>query len=312
MKLDFQTIKTITIGTARIWESDGVYNFCKMTQKQIDAFYVLSDFLGKGAEATTGIRLDFYTNSKTFAFTPANSGRYEVKINGFLVNTKANQGEKKTFELEGEENRVTLYLPSHSKGVLESVEIDDGACVKPCNYDFKMLMIGDSITQGWNSGIDSLSYAYIVSENLNANTVIQGIGGAFYDLTTIDKIDFAPDVITVAYGTNDANRVKDLDNFTQVCENYLNLIKENYPNARVIVITPITRLDNEENKAYGNVRLVDKVIKECAERLGLEVICGMKMLPQAEEFMNDNLHPNGFGFSIYGKNLTAELKSRLN
>jgi lysophospholipase L1-like esterase len=283
-----------------------------MTQKQVDAFYGLAEFLGKGSETTTGIRLDFYTNSKTFAFIPASNGRYEVKVNGFLVNTKAIQGEKKTFVLDGDENRVTLYLPSHSKGLLESVEIDDGACVKPYNYDFKMLMIGDSITQGWNSGIDSLSYAYIVSENLNANTVIQGIGGAFYDLTTIDKIDFAPDVITVAYGTNDANRVKDLDNFTQVCENYLNLIKENYPNARVIVITPITRLDNEENKAYGNVRLVDKVIKECAERLGLEVICGMKMLPQAEEFMNDNLHPNGFGFSIYGKNLTAELKSRLN
>ena len=310
MKLDFQTIKNVTLGAARIWENDGVINFCKMTQKQVDAFYVLSEILGKGAETTTGIRLDFYTNSTSFAFTPATNGRYEVKINGFLVNTRATAGEKKTFALSEKESRVTLYLPSHSKGAIESIEIDDGAYVKPCEYDFKMLMIGDSITQGWNSGIDSLSYAYIVSESLNANTVIQGVGGACYSKSTLDKINFDPSVVTVAYGTNDTNK-NSLEKISTDCEEYLRLIKEYYPNSKIIVITPITRKDNTQMKPYGNVRLVDGIIKNHAENLGYEVIDGMKMLPQAEEFMNDAVHPNGFGFSLLGKNLATAIKALL-
>ena len=91
----------------------------------------------------------------------------------------------------------------------------------------------------------------------------------------------------------------------------MQLIKDYYPNSKIIVITPITRKDNTEMKPYGNVRLVDDIIKNHAESFGFDVIDGMKMLPQAEEFMNDGVHPNGFGFSLLGKNLSVAIKALL-
>ena len=74
-----------------------------------------------------------------------------------------------------------------------------------------MLFIGDSITQGWNSYYDTLSYAWRVSLYFNANSIINGIGGAFYEPQTFDVPDFDPDTVIVALGTNDFSKFKTTD-----------------------------------------------------------------------------------------------------
>ena len=63
-----------------------------------------------------------------------------------------NENLRKQIELDGEEHRITLYLPNHNEGArLESVEIDDGAIIEQHEFDHKILFVGDSITQGWDS-----------------------------------------------------------------------------------------------------------------------------------------------------------------
>ena len=47
-----------------------------MQKCQIDAFYALSDILGFRAETTTGIRLDFETDSKYLAFDIKKGNRF--------------------------------------------------------------------------------------------------------------------------------------------------------------------------------------------------------------------------------------------
>ena len=69
MKLTFEQIKNITVGALKIWEEDGAVRFSRCTEKQIDAWYKLDKILGYRATGTTGVRLDFHTNSKTFAFS---------------------------------------------------------------------------------------------------------------------------------------------------------------------------------------------------------------------------------------------------
>ncbi len=313
MKLSFETIKSITIGAVNIWEEDGGIRFSKMSQSAVEAYYALSNVLGERAETTTGIRFDFITDSPFVAFTTNTTANYEVKVNGFLVAKGAESGVRNQILLpKNEENHVTIYLPSHGVGKIESIEVADRSVVSPCIYDLKMLMIGDSITQGWNSGVDSSSYAYITSENLNANSIIQGVGGAFYDVTTLDALnDFALDIVTVAFGTNDANRVTDLAEFDKICCKYLTTLKEYYSNSKIFVITPIWRISYDNLKPYGHVSLIAQTIKKHADNLGLNVVDGLKLVPHYEVYMNDDIHPNGFGFSEYAKNLTAELKVKL-
>ena len=172
MKLSFDTIKSITVGAVRTWEENGNLRFCKCTQKQVDAWHKLEPILGERAENTTGIRLDFYTNSSTFSFTAVSGGKFEIYIND-LMQYDIRKGDlvdnSYSIKLDGTENRITLIFPSHdAPAIISAIEIDDGAYVRPVEYDCKMMFIGDSITQGWDSGYDSLSYAYRVSRFFNA------------------------------------------------------------------------------------------------------------------------------------------------
>lgn len=219
MKLTLEQIKTISVGALKVWEADGAFRFAKCTQKQVDAWYKLDEILGFRAETTTGVRLDFHTNSTAFAFTPQINGeyeRYELYIDNVFTYyyTKADfvENTRKEIVLDGKEHRITLYLPGHEIGALESVEIDDGATIAPHKFDSKMLFFGDSITQGWESTWDALSYAHNVSRVFNANSVIQGIGGSYSHNTVFDKdIEFEPDMVVVAYGTNDWNYYQTLE-----------------------------------------------------------------------------------------------------
>ena len=84
MKLSFDSIKNITIGAVRIWEEENGVHFCKCTQKQLDAWYAIDPVLARNAAATTGVRLDFVTNSSTFAFTAPVGNKFEIYVNDIL------------------------------------------------------------------------------------------------------------------------------------------------------------------------------------------------------------------------------------
>jgi len=155
MKLSFDSIKKITVGAVQIWEESNGVHFCKCTKKQLDAWYALDPVLGRNASATTGIRIDFHTNSSAFAFTAPIGNKFEIYINDvlkYVIREKDMNDRSFKINLEKsdlDENRITLILPSHDDAaVISSIELDDGASITPHCFDCKMLFIGDSITQG--------------------------------------------------------------------------------------------------------------------------------------------------------------------
>lgn len=318
MRLSLEQIKSITVGALNIWAEDGAIHFAKCTPKQIDAWYKVEQILGERAEATTGIRLDFHTNSKTFAFATNVVVHYEIYIDNVLTyayfKTDFEVDMSKKIELDGEEHRITLYLPSHDKGILESVEIDDVATLVPHKYDCKMLFIGDSITQGCESTWDSLSYANQVSRFFNAESVIQGISGAFYQMTTFDeKIGFDPDIVVVAYGTNDWNhRHKTLKAGREHCRCFLDQLIARYSDKKLFGISPIWRADNERISSMGRFEECNAYIKEEIANHGMTVIDGQKLTPHLPDFYSDKyLHPDTKGFGVLALNLISELQKYL-
>jgi hypothetical protein len=317
MTLTLDQIKKITVGAVNIREEENGIHFYKCTDSQNEAWDKLSETLGMRARTTTGVRLDFITNSQRMTFN-AKGGKFEIYVDGLLRaqhvlgeftevthEFAAPLGDKK------ESYRVTLCFPSHGIGVLESFELDDGATFTAPEYGIKMLMIGDSITQGWNSKYDTFSYAYRVTRFFNANSIIQGIGGAFYHESTFDSIDFDPDIVTVAYGTNDFGRYKTYEEFRGHVKAHLSLLAKEYADKKIFVLSPIWRSDLQE-RPMGTFEGARQIVIDEAEALGLIHIDGLKLVPPVKEFFADaHMHPNDEGFSHYAENLIKEMQKYL-
>ena len=319
MKLSFETIKQITVGAIRIEQAADGIHFYKCTDEQIAAWSLKNKDLGHRAAGTTGVRLDFHTNSQRLSFGVSKGNKFELYIDNLLrrqfllketkhacVDLCDALGNQKA------EYRVTLIFPSHDDGgVLEWLELDDGATVIPHSFDRKMLFIGDSITQGWASRYDSLSYAWRVTRHFNADSVIQGIGGAFFHEDCFDSLGYDPDTVLVAYGTNDFGRYKTYEEFRGHAKAHLTLIAEEYQGKQIFVLSPIWR-DKREGKSMGTFECCRAIVAEEAEALGLIHIDGLALVPPIPEFFGDAyLHPNDEGFALYAENLIIELEKHL-
>lgn len=303
MILNLEQIQNLTVGAVNIDAKEDGIHFYKMKKYQIDAFYALSDILGFRAETTTGVRLDFETDSKFLAFEIKGGSRFEYLIDGIY------QGTVKDSRIElSAPCRITLCFPSHEIGVIDSVELSDGAIATRHIFDRKILFIGDSITQGWNSGIDTLSYAYRTSFALNADSIIQGVGGAYYHASTFADSGFDPNTVIVAYGTNDVNHFKTKEEMIEQLRPYLKSVKETYRQSKVYAISPIWVSGGSEEMRMGNLWECYELIAKEIEALGINHIRGLDLVPHERGYFADDLHPNKDGFGEYAGNLVRIIK----
>ena len=317
MKLTFEQIRSVTFGAVDMEQTAEGIRFYKCTKKQRMAWRALSEGLGQRALTTTGVRLDFHTTSDFVAFSTKGGKKFEVYVDDVLrrqfdCEALREAGEAARLELTDAlggkvaECRVTLIFPSHSVGVLDYVELEDGATVVPHQFDTKMLFFGDSITQGWDSTYDSLSYAWRVSRFFNAESVIHGVGGGFFHETLFDSIPFEPDRVIIALGTNDFGRYKTRDAMREQARLFLEKIAEEYAGKRIFVISPIWRTAQE--KTMGSFREARQIVIDEAARLGLTHVDGLSLVPPLSEFYADGtLHPDDLGFSLYAEALIGQL-----
>ncbi len=308
MKLSLEQIKNLTVGAVLIEQTADGIHFYKMQKCQIKAFYALSEILGVRAETTTGIRLDFETDSKFFAFEVKSGSKFEYLIDGVYQGKVAIGNAKRVKMGLSAPCRVTLVFPSHEIGTIDNVELSDGASAVRHKFDKKVLFIGDSITQGWNSGIDTLSYAYRTSFALNYDSIIQGVGGAYYHASTFADSGFDPDVVIVAYGTNDVNHFKTQDEMVEQLRAYLGMVKEIYKRSKIYAISPIWVSGGSEEKRMGNLWECYKLIADEIEKCGVEHIKGLELVPHERRYFADDLHPNADGFGEYAGSLVRILE----
>ena len=330
MKLTLEQIKKITFGAIDIAETELGFSFSRFTEKQREyyAIYRDNDYLKKTLSAP-GVRFSFLTDSKTFSFDysvrvaecpTGGCTRFDLYIDDILSShfgiTMGDTDEHFEIELGDGAKKVELYFPWTKKVYLSNVTLDDGATLAPMKRARTMLNYGDSITHGYFALHPSLSYAVKLARMLDADCYNKAIGGDrfFPELLELDE-PVNPDIITVAYGTNDWAR-HTRATVTKRSRDFLKKLSAKFPKAKIFVITPIWRGREDEPKymeKFGGylTEVHDIIAENCKDLSNITLIDGMKLTPHDDFFYEDGLHPNDLGMCIYADNLYREIEKHL-
>ena len=329
MKLNIEQIRKITRGAVRIEdEVDGVH-FYRFTKAQEELYKNVSNDFFRKTHATAGVRIEFLTDSKTLEIkTNVSSGSsrtyfaFDVFVNGQLNGYLANFNEddvtedyisaeyeqgkfSKTFSLGVGEKTISIYFPWSAAAVIEELIVDDGAVVEPTKEKKKLLVYGDSITQGYDALRPSHRYASRIADAFGMEEVNKAIGGEVHRAALAElKEDFLPDYIMIAYGTNDWSKCPKED-VKANCEGFYKAIRNHYPDTPILTIAPIWRKDDKEYREFGQFHEMEELIRETVKPYdNIIVISVYDFVPKEEKYFSDRrLHPNDAGFEHYFHNL---------
>lgn len=332
MTLSYEQILPLTRGAAFCEQAEDGIHFHRFTQEQ-EALYEAherTDFYKK-ALTTAGVRLDFVTDSRTlsldavsyygfsshtyphFSFSVLCNGE---RIGAFGCHTTPDCSLFASFTLPKGAKRITVCFPWPTNGVLRALTLDDGATVTPAPAPaHRMIMLGDSITHGYYASEPHLCYAARLTDALDAEVRNKAIGGEIFlpALGALPDGDFAPDLITVAYGTNDAARTTQAE-FEENCRGFFENLSRSYPNAKIFALTPIWRPGCEEgDRCEFDFFHVSRFMAQVCKALpNVTLLDGYDFVPHDTDLLWDAVtHPNDAGFAHYADRLHEAMKPHL-
>jgi lysophospholipase L1-like esterase len=317
MELTIKDIQSIAHGAVRTEKNEaGEIALYRFTEKQM-ALYAHDnpDFYVKSF-GTAGVRLEMDTDTDVIDLSyhtrTASSRRFyffDVFVDGVMVQHFGHEDIKEAIstlhvELPTGTHRVCIYFPNLVAASILSLKLSDGATFTPVKRERKLLAFGDSITQGYDAKFASQSYVNLLADKLGAEVVNQGIGGEIFRPALVDaEMNYTPDIVTVAYGTNDwSGQTRER---TVACANefYAN-VRKAFPHAKIFAITPIWRADDHRVTKVGVFEEGRQIVRDAAAAAGATVIEGNGMIPHLPEVCSDKyLHPNDYGFKFYANAL---------
>lgn len=324
MELSFEQIRSITANVLSVRKAENGYvEFSRFTERQLDlygkAFY-------DRARSTPGACLDFYYDGKTVSFdflpryfTSRSFLSFDLYADGVMVYSlytfRDGDGQTKfeyTFDT-AKRRRIQIFFPFSVGFGLRALTLDDGSTFSPVETAdrLRMLILGDSITHGYDARQTSLCYATTVARYFDAVALNQAVGGYYFHADMLDEdLDFHPDVITVAYGTNDWGRYgASEEKYRAAAKAYIDKLCAMYPEAKIFGILPIWRADEKirpERMAFE--KIYDILTAYYSAHENVTLIDGREAVPHIREMYTDGLHPNTVGQSIYAQSVIAAME----
>lgn len=322
MKLTYEQIKDITRGALYTFEDERGTHFRRFNKTQELYISNVSNFAIKVLN-TAGVRFDFYTDSDYIAFeytcglrATSRNVAIDTYVDGALVHNEdiipegIERGSYRAdFEKKGKK-RVTVYLAHLTEMVITELSLSDGASIEPyTDYTKKVLMCGDSITQGHHTEYASLSYANRLAQNFGWDMLNQAVAGYWFDAKWVDgSIDFKPELITVAFGTNDWYIDDGIEAFERESRAFFKKLTGEFPGVPVAAILPVWRVNIDTPKSVTLRELSQKLSAVAAEFGDVHVIDAFGFVPHLPEFFaDDGVHPNALGHAEYARGVACAL-----
>lgn len=313
MKLSSKTLKGLFKGALYFREEKGYLTAFRYNKSQLD--YMADPSYDWGwrmrAKFTGCVRIEFKTNAKAISFDYLASEIHErantidLFVDGELVKVHKigeNKRGRVEFSLKEGDKLACIYMPCECELAIKNFTID-GNYKSVKQKGKKLLILGDSITQGAGVEMSSFAYANVLQRETGYNVVAQGIGGYRFepkDLTIVEG--FEPDKILVFLGTNWYESLAyDYEGSTR---EYFKKLKELYPSTPILEITPIWR----KNVDIDRFNWCIEVVKSACRENGIPYLDGFELVPNVDECFSDGVHPNALGAYLLGTRIAKIIK----
>lgn len=337
MQLSTEQIKSVTWGAVRYTEEPDGITFHRFTKAQHDMYKKKDEAFFDKSKTSTGVRLCFKTDSKSLYLNTTLTNlrnrtyfSFDVFVDDKLIGCLDNYSDRelprdyseisfpcgtfeKSFDLGEGVKAVSIHLPWNKITKIHQLVLDDGAFIEPVKRSKKLLVFGDSITQGFDSLLTSRRYIGRIADALGAEEFNKSIGGERYcpDLMAL-RDDFTPDYIVVSYGTNDfSSTSKEI--FYPNSKAFFENLQKNYPGVKTFVITPIWRVNYDMQTNFDSFFEIDAGVRQAAAGMdNVHVISGFEFVPHNVDYFGDyGLHPNMDGHDHYFNNLWKQMEPML-
>ena len=322
---------------------DGLVMPRRFTRSQLETLQGLGR--AHRAEATAGVCIDLMTNGNRIAFdcrvvraldhdhplyrsvmdgvgsigNPADGvidGIDLVVVGGNAYTVSAATGRiEVTFENPARVLvEVRIYLPC-----IMSVAVGNLAAsgsLEPAPGRGYLLVLGDSIAQGFVVGCPSLAYPVRVAQTLGLDLLNQAVAGHVFDATTLEGLDrlrkHPPTAVIVAYGTNDWARKKSAKRIRRDAADYLDALVEAFPKTPAYVLSPLWRADEDEPRPCGRslAWMGDMLANLCDHHRRMVFVDGYHVIPRSPVMLSDQvLHPGPVAAAMVSAALIAAIGS---
>ena len=220
------------------------------------------------------------------------------------------------FELPAGTHEVQIFLSWNSLMILKDLVIGGSAFIKPASEKkLRILTFGDSITQGYVCRHPGMCYVGRMTAKLKAEVLNQAIGGYYFEGAVLSEelSSWKPDLITVAYGTNDYSKRNSAELFEEKMRGFMGKLSEIFPVTPVLGLMPIYRND----VGFASRRLFRDYTHESAMDIIRNVYADFRNVtvmedtyfPQNKDFFyTDFLHPSDLGFLLYADAVIDKIK----
>ena len=210
----------------------------------------------------------------------------------------------------GEVHQVRIWFPCLT-GVLIRTLFGDGSFLSPVEAQKGLVVIGDSIAQGFVVGSPTQTWPTQLARKLKLNLCNQSIGGQIFQAEAIEKPNVAWDIelVIVALGSNYRFEKTNRGQVKQDIRRTLHEVAQEYKNSRIIAVTPFPHFETlYPTHPLSCFSDVEDFIFEAARSEHIEVIRGADLIDENPKLFVDDDHPNVHGATQIASRLADALK----
>ena len=290
------------------------------------------------ARCTAGITLEFETDASTISVplrhVPAPQGTrfvmgevakadpklpglfedFSVEVDGkahpylqyfdssLYIDIKGNTGRLPGF---GDPHSIRIWLPALSGVELSEISCD-GSFIKPVEKRRTILVLGDSIAQGYAVTAPALTWPARLGKMLDADVINQGIGAQVFQPGTVPRLDEAPCAVVVSYGENYRYEKLSFSQIERDVRSYLSEVAALFEDVPVFVVSPLWH--NEQVSPSPNadsLAFVRLLLEELCSAHGFHFVDGAKLIDADPALFADGYeHPGDAGMAQIAQRLT--------
>ena len=196
-------------------DDQGRLRFRRFSDEQVHDYGLDGEAFPVRCRASANVTLELMTDASWIGFEydllPGSSQTFysiDLFVDQVLYATRSADDFKSSgllFELPEGVHRITVFMPWTAEIMIRNLAISDHTVLKKSQpKKLRILTIGDSITQGYIARHPGCTWVGKVTRDLNAEVLNWGVGAyGFYMNSLNHSAEWHPDLIILAYGTND-------------------------------------------------------------------------------------------------------------